>query len=142
MLERLKRSWRRFKAGEPGQRFQQQYRRRRQSGRSPLEKVLFIGGGILLIAVGLLFLFVPGPGLLIILLGAALIARQSLFAARTLDWAEVRVRKALTWSSRKWRSCSPALKILLVVLALFVVGAVGFGAFRFFMANRGLWMTA
>jgi hypothetical protein len=134
MLQKLKQSWRRLKSGTPGRRFQQQYDRRRESGRSPIKKVLFISGGILVMAVGIFLLFVPGPGLVFLLLGAVLVARQSLFAARALDWAEVRGRKLLNWSRRVWRSFSPALKVLVVVLALAVVGAVGFGAFRFLLA--------
>ncbi|MGH7825388.1 MAG: PGPGW domain-containing protein [Candidatus Binatia bacterium] len=130
-LEKLKRNWRRFKSGSPGHRFQQQFSRRRQSSRSPVQKALFIGGGTLLMTAGLFFLFVPGPGLLILLLGAVLIAQQSLVAARALDWTEIRLRKLIIWSLRAWRSSSPALKIMLVVLALVVVGAVGFGAFKF-----------
>jgi hypothetical protein len=131
MFERLKRSWQRFKASTPGRRFQDQFNRRRQSSRSHIQNVLFVGGGILLIGVGLFFLLVPGPGLLIVLFGAILIAQQSLLAARALDWAEVRLRKLHIWSLRAWRRSSPALKILLLVLALIVAGAMGLGAIKF-----------
>lgn len=96
---------------------------------------------MLLIAVGLFFLFIPGPGLLILLLGASLIAQESLLVARALDWTEIRLRKLLIWSLRAWRRSSPALKILLVVLALVVVGAMGFGAFKFLLARNGFGPT-
>ena len=141
MPEKLKQSWQRFKTGSPGQRFQQQFSRPHQA-RTPIQKALFVGGGILLIIAGIFFLFVPGPGLLIVFLGAVLIARQSSFAARALDWTEVRARRLLTWSVRAWRRSSPALKILLVILALVVVGAVGFGAVRFLISNQRLVMAA
>jgi hypothetical protein len=72
-----------------------------------------------------------------------------LLAARALDWTEIRARKLLNRSLGAWRSFSPALKILLVVLALVVVGAVGFGAFNAFkllIAKRGFataaWLQA
>jgi hypothetical protein len=146
MLEKLKRSWQRFKAGTPGRRFQQQFDRRQESGRSPVKKALLIGLGILFMAAGIFFLFVPGPSVVILLLGAVMVAQQSLLAARALDWTEIRIRKLLTWGSRVWRSSSPALKILLVILALIVVGAVGFGTFKFLIANRGVataaWLEA
>jgi hypothetical protein len=137
MLETLKRSWRHLKAGPPGRRFQQQFSRQRSS-RSLIQKILFVGGGILIMAAGIFFLFVPGPGLLIVFLGGVLIAQQSLVAARALDWTEVKVRKLLTWSLSAWHSSSPVLKILLVVFALFVVGAVGFSAFKLLIANHGI----
>src|ERR671931_2822017 len=128
MLENLRRSWQRFKAGRPGHRFEQQFSRQRAS-RSLAQKAFFIVVGILLIASGLFFLFVPGPGLVLVLLGAVLVAQQSLLAARALDWTEIRVRKLLIWSGGAWRSASPALKVMLRILALAVVGPVGFGLF-------------
>jgi hypothetical protein len=42
---------------------------------------------------GFILLFVPGPGLLLIAVGAALLARESLAVARALDWLEVRGRR-------------------------------------------------
>lgn len=137
MLKKLRQSWHRFKAGSPGRRFQQQFSRRQRSRHGFVQRAFFIGGGILLAAGGVFLLFVPGPGLLLLLLGAILIAQQSLLAARVLDWAEVRIRKLLFWSMSKWDSSSPALKILLLALAVFVVGAVAFGAFKLWIANSG-----
>jgi len=123
-----------LKADPPGERFQRQFKRRREAGRTPLQKTLYIGGGILLIAVGVLFFFFPGPGLPIVLLGAVLIAQQSLTAARILDRTEVRLRKLLARSVKTWRSFSATVKIVLVALALLAAAAVGFGAFKFLIA--------
>lgn len=103
MLEVVKQTWRRFKAANPGQRFQQEFSRRQGASRSPIQKALFIVGGLLLMAAGFLFLFIPGPGLVFILIGGFLIAQQSLVAARVLDSTEIRLRKLLTWSLRAWR---------------------------------------
>ena len=130
MLEVVKQTWRRFKAAKPGQRFQQEFSRRQGAGRSPVQKVLFIVGGLLLMAAGFLFLFIPGPGLVVILIGGFLIAQQSLVAARVLDWTEIRLRKLLTWSLRAWRRSSPTLKVLFVVVAVVLLGVVGFGCIQ------------
>ena len=138
MLKTLKQSWQRFQKGFPGRRFQQQFSQRQRSSRSPVQKALFISAGILLIAAGVFFLFVPGPGLLLVLLGAVLIAQRSLPAARTLDWTESHVRRLLIWSLRVWHRSSPILKILLVILVLIVLGAMGFGASKFLLASHGL----
>jgi hypothetical protein len=131
MWEKFKQTWRRLKADKPGQRFQQEFRRRHSAGRSPIQKALLIVGGLLLMAAGFLFLFIPGPGLLFLFAGGFLIAQQSLVAARMLDWSEIRLRKLLAWSLRAWRSSSPTLKVMLVVAAMAIVGAVGLGVFRF-----------
>ena len=131
MWEKFKQTWRRFKAGNPGQRFQQEFRRRHSAGRSPVQKALLIVGGLLLMAAGFLLLFIPGPGLVFLFVGGFLIAQQSLVAARGLDWSETRLRKLLAWSLRAWRRSSIPLKLLFVVVAVVVLGAVGLGAFKF-----------
>jgi len=71
---------------------------------------------------------------LFVLLGAALIAQQSLTVARALDWTEIRLRKLLARSFGVWRHFSAALKIFLVGLAVVGAVAVGFGAFKFLTA--------
>ena len=43
---------------------------------------------------GVAFLPLPGPGLLIIAVGALLMAEVSLSAARALDWLELKARRA------------------------------------------------
>ena len=102
MWEKFKQTWRRLKAAKPGQRFQQEFRRRHSAGRSPIQKALLIVGGLLLMAAGFLLLFIPGPGLVFLFAGGFLIAQQSLVAARVLDWSEIRLRKLLAWSLRAW----------------------------------------
>ena len=131
MWEMFKQTWRRFKAGNPGQRFQREFRRRHSAGRSPIQKALLIVGGLLLMAAGFLLLFIPGPGLVFLFVGGFLIAQQSLVAARGLDRSEIRLRKLLAWSLRAWRRSSTTLKALLVVVAVVVLGAVGLGVFKF-----------
>ena len=131
MWKKFKQTWRRLKAANPGQRFQQEFRRRHSAGRSPIQKALLIVGGLLLMAAGFLLLFIPGPGLVFLFVGGFLIAQQSLVAARVLDWSETRLRKLLAWSLRAWRRSSTALKLLLVVVAVVVLGAVGLGVFKF-----------
>ena len=131
MWEKFKQTWRRFEAGNLGQRFQQEFRRRHSAGRSPIQKALLIVGGLLLMAAGFLLLFIPGPGLVFLFVGGFLIAQQSLVAARVLDWSETRLRKLLAWSLRAWHRSSVPLKLLVVVVAMVVLGAVGLGVSKF-----------
>ena len=93
MLKYTRQSWRRFKAGLPGRRFQQQFRQRRRFRSGVARKALFLASGILLAAAGVFLLFVPGPGIIILLIGAVLIAQQSSLAARAFDRIEIRLRK-------------------------------------------------
>jgi hypothetical protein len=93
MLDGLKRRWRRLKAGQPGARFQRQYRENRESRKSVLQRWGSAAAGVGLILVGILLLFIPGPGLVLIAAGGAVLARESQVLARAMDWAEVRGRR-------------------------------------------------
>ena len=58
--------------------------------------MLIILGGTLLFALGLVMLVAPGPGILVVVVGGALIAEESLLMARALDWSEVKIRRAIS----------------------------------------------
>lgn len=103
MLKRLKQSWAHLKRGRPGSRFEDQYDEQQKGKKSSVGRILRIIGGLILFPVGVFFLAVPGPGLLVIGVGAVLIAREFRFAARLLDTLEVRGRKAFGWVQRRWR---------------------------------------
>ena len=134
MLEKIKGSWESFKADSPGKRFQQQFKRRHELARSPLQKALVVGSGVLLTGIGIVLFFLPGPGALFVLLGAVLIAQWSLTLARALDWTEIRVRKLLALSCNVWRQFSAAVKIFLVGLAIIAAAVVGVSAFTLLAA--------
>jgi hypothetical protein len=93
MLEGLRGRWRRLRAGQPGTRFQRQYRENRESRKSGWQRWGAAAGGVALILIGVIALFVPGPGILFLALGAAVLARESLAVARALDWLEIRGRR-------------------------------------------------
>jgi uncharacterized protein (TIGR02611 family) len=133
MLRRLRKSWHDFKKLEPGKRFQQRYRQGPKAGK--LRKLLFLGGGTLIMIAGLFSLPAPGPGFLILFVGAGLVAQQSLIAARALDWTELRVRRLLAWARRVWRKASVPVRIALIFAAVLVALAVGYGAYQLVFAQ-------
>lgn len=108
MFKRLRRSWSSLKRGRPGSRFQQQYDRQRKEQKSGIGRALRIIAGVVTLPVGLFFLPAPGPGFIIVALGAVLLARESRIAARTLDHVEVRGRTVATWARRRWRQLNDA----------------------------------
>ena len=98
MFSGLKRRARRFLAAPSGTRFQAHYQR--MKARATLMRALVgIGLGLLLLALGLVLLVLPGPGTLVALVGAALLAGESLTVAKILDRLDVRV--TALW--RRWR---------------------------------------
>ena len=104
MLDTLKQRWRRFAAAPPGQRFQAHFQRRQQTRPRELHrKILAVGGGILVMGAGLFFMLAPGPGILIFLVGALLVAEESLAAARLMDGADGRAQRLAARVLARWR---------------------------------------
>lgn len=106
MLERLKGSWARLRGDPPGERFQRRYERRHEGGTTPLRRWGSVGLGVVVVAAGIFFLPAPGPGTVILAVGAGLIAQESRRAARALDWTEVRIRRLLAWARDAYRSAN------------------------------------
>lgn len=113
-------SLRAFKSGTPGERFRRRYYRRSQSGRGVFTKYFGILSGTIIMAAGLFFMPAPGPGMIILAIGATIAARESLLAARALDWTEVVVRKLWRKSRQFWKKAPTWQKILVVLLGLLV----------------------
>lgn len=135
MLEKLKHEWRRFRRSQPGYRFKERYYQKQRSPRSIVRKILVMAAGVLIFAVGVFLLAFPGPGTILLIIGASLIAEESLLAARALDSVEVRLRGLFAMSSRLWKRTSPAIKVLLVVCALVMAVSLAFGAYRIAFAT-------
>jgi hypothetical protein len=81
--------------------------------------------GLVIVAVGVIALPAPGPGMLIIALGGVLLARESRAVARALDWLEVRIRRVGALAVAVWRRSSPVGKAMEALAGL---GLAGVGA--------------
>ena len=121
LLYRLRMHWHELAAAPRGQRFQQRYARRQQARRSRVGKPLTIAAGVLIVLVGVIMLPAPGPGMLVVLLGASLVAEESRASARALDWLELRVARFLRSALRAWHRASAAVKSV----AVFAAGVSG-----------------
>jgi hypothetical protein len=102
----MKRRWRSFARAEPGQRFMEHYRRAQQQSSIAI-RVLKVGLGVALTAVGVLLLVLPGPGLLFGVFGMAMFAGESRLLAGFLDRAELFLRDRLRRLRLWWRAVSP-----------------------------------
>jgi putative transmembrane protein PGPGW len=98
VLNAAKRRLQKFTTVRSGARFRAHYDRLQQRPHL-MRTLIVIGLGLLLIALGLALLVLPGPGLLIGFVGAALIAGESRWAARLLD----RMDLCLTRAYSRWR---------------------------------------
>lgn len=85
MFRSLKKRWRAFMAVPRGQRFQAHHRRTHRADAKPWTRYLAVAAAVVVIALGIVMLVLPGPGLLVMLGGAVLLAEESAFVARALD---------------------------------------------------------
>ncbi len=125
MIRRMRDAWRRFKAGKPGRRFRDCYRRNRRSGQGQftLRKVLLIVGGIVVVIASLLLAPLPGPGWGTFLVGLVILAGELLILAHFLDRAELKLRGPARRAKVVWASL-PANIRLLIGIVVPVCGAV------------------
>lgn len=93
MFDSLKRKWHEFAERKPGTRFTEMYEEHQRAGKSRFKRVLFVIAGVVIVAIGIVALPAPGPGTLVIALGAGLIARESQKLAHALDRLELSLRK-------------------------------------------------
>ncbi len=100
MTETLREQWRRFASRPAGRRFQMRWRARREKPAGFARKLFLMGLGAVLVVLGAVMLVLPGPGLLVLLIGTALIAEESLFVARLVD----RVDLAFARGLQRWRA--------------------------------------
>ncbi|HYE59197.1 MAG TPA: PGPGW domain-containing protein [Rhodothermales bacterium] len=130
MFDRLKQHWHAFQQIPPGERFQARYRERRQEGGSPVRRYASTLGGVVLVLVGLLLLPAPGPGMLVLVPGAVLLAQGSRRAARVLDALDLRRQRTQRWTVQRWRGSSTAVRGLIVFGVLVVTAGLGLGAYH------------
>ena len=97
MLDRLKRHLHHFREAPPGERFERLYEEEERDRKSPAMRVLLILVALVVIAGGIVLMPMPGPGLLIVAVGAGLLAMQSRAVARLLDRLEPKLRAAWAW---------------------------------------------
>ena len=135
MIRRMRDGWWLFKAGKPGHRFRNRYRRNRRSGpgRFATRKALVIVGGIVIVVASLLLAPLPGPGWGTSFVGLGIVAGEVSHVARLLDRAEVKLREALQRATGVWgRSASAVRTLLALTISLGVVASV-YGAYHVFL---------
>lgn len=117
---------------EPGRRFETHYERL-HGKRNGQGRTLRLTAALLLIIAGVILLPVPGPGSVVVLVGAALLAQESRRVAQLLDRLEIRLRALLDRALRTWRRLSLPARVLLVCAGVAVVAAGLWLAYDFFL---------
>jgi uncharacterized protein (TIGR02611 family) len=133
MLGRLKKQWKAVVQSPPGQRFRHRYEWRKKQRASPLWKPLYLVVGTALFVLGLVLLPAPGPGFLVVFVGAAMVGQESLWVARLLDSAELRLRACLAWARRLWKRASAAARAAIIAAAALLAAGTGWTAYVVFL---------
>ena len=132
MLKKLKKSWKAFEKAPTGERFIRRYEARKQGGKA-WTRVASVVLGLVLVVGGAILLVIPGPGLLVIAFGGALIGQEFRWAAVALDSTEVALRKAARFGVRFWKSASVALRAAVVSAATIVAAGAGYLAWTWLL---------
>lgn len=87
-----------LRRGKAGSRFQdyRKYKRQRRDGNRISSRVFTFGLGTLLIVVGLLIGWLPGPGGFVALIGLAMLGREIPWIPRVMDSSELILRRLWT----------------------------------------------
>ena len=134
LIKYMKRRWQALKQGEPGRRFQDEYDKRHDENSSRAQKIGILVAGAIVFAAGIFFMPAPGPGILIVAIGAALLAQESKLAARVLDGAEVKGRAVMKWGLDLWKRAPLPGKIAIALVALLLAAAALYVAYRVMFA--------
>ena len=129
MLDSVKKGADRLQESEPGHRFEARYHRLQaeREGRFSWGTIVNVCVGIVLLGLGVIFWFIPGPGWGFILLGLGFLGSESLGIARALDRLEVVVRRVSAPIVGWWQRQSLLLKALIGGGVLVGTGALGYG---------------
>ena len=127
MFDALRNDWRRVKRGVPGRRFQDVYEVRQKRKKQGWSRAFWLALGGVLVVLGPIAGLVPGPGgIVVLLLGLALLARELRPAAQALDWCEQKLRKGWNPARKRWSQSTPVTRFAFVLLGLAVVGGFGY----------------
>ncbi len=107
MPQTFKQRWQALTKGRPGHRFQDRYAAAKKSradaswaqrGRRVLRLLL----ALVAVVIGAFLMFLPGPAVLFYFFAGTMLATESLYLARLLDWTEVKLRALGKWGQRHW----------------------------------------
>lgn len=133
MFESFKDAWEKIQHDPPGERFCRQYHRRQKARQHILNRILFIGVGLVCMVFGILMLFTPGPGIFLLFLGWGLIAQESLWLAKQLDKLELILRRWADWGEKQWKKSPTLLKIVIIAGTMLISAGALYVAYRLFL---------
>jgi membrane-bound metal-dependent hydrolase YbcI (DUF457 family) len=118
-LADVKQEWRQFRHDEPGERFRNH--RQRMKKKSRKHAAVSFALGVLLLAGGVVLLFMPGPGIPLIIFGLSLVATHSKSLSHQLDRVEPALRRTGRRLVRHWKAMPKLNKAAVIIGGLLVL---------------------
>jgi len=78
---------------------------------------------------GVILCLIPGPGVPLLILGAALLAERSRVMAKALDWLELKLRKVIAWAKAWWKQAPLSARFTVILVVTVVLATAGYGAY-------------
>ncbi|MBL8114887.1 MAG: hypothetical protein JNK60_18540 [Acidobacteria bacterium] len=135
MLERIRRDWKEFKDDTPGKRFVNRFEKTERTPGARGWRIGIMTVGLLVMAAGIVLMPLPGPGILIVALGAGMLSQGSKRMARGLDWLEVKARKLAVKTKRAWNAAPMPIKGAVALVAAIAVTGFGYLTYRMAFAT-------
>jgi hypothetical protein len=118
-LADVRQEWRHFRDDKPGERFCNH--RHRMQKKSRKHAAVSFALGVLLLAGGVVLLFMPGPGIPLIIFGLSLVATHSKKLSDVLDRVEPALRRAGRRLVRRWKAMPKMNKAAVVFGGLVLI---------------------
>lgn len=130
---KVKRSFKQVRDGRPGHRFQDYYRRSKQSKTkaNAMGRVVRISVALVAFTIGCALAVFPGPAIPFFFIAGALLAAESKVMARLMDWIEVRLRTVFDWGKKHWDRLPLAARVVLVMLMMGLSISAAIFSYRF-----------
>ena len=132
MTSKARHHWHVLRNGSPGRRFEDYYKavRHDRSRGSTIVRVVRLVIAAIAGIIGVILVFVPGPAILFFAIAGGLVAAESLWAARFLDWCEMRARKLANGARHRWRQLSVFKKLLVVIAFSAIAASSAYASYR------------
>jgi hypothetical protein len=119
MLAQIKRRAREQMRGRPGHRFQDRYRMAKQGKKksATAQRLANLAIALVALAIAAVLVVFPGPAIPFFLIAGVLLAAESLWIARLMDWLEVKFRAGWKWGKKRWDRLPHPARIALKILA-------------------------
>jgi Putative transmembrane protein (PGPGW). len=85
---------------------------------------------VVLLIVGIILCFIPGPGIPFVIIGAGLLAEQFRGVASALDWCELKLRRTARRGKTWWCQASIPTRGMAALLIAAAIAGISYGTFQ------------